>query len=126
MCVVIFIDTFSFSIYDGRSSVSIAFPCLVKHYPHWHIFIMLELRENGRNIVGFYILCPFAALLHVVGSCCAKFELIKLLVTCKRTQQLPTMLHPFARGLMTTEIQCCNSQFLIFSDSLKIIRPFYS
>ena len=87
---------------------------------------MLELRENGRNIIGFYILCPFAALLHVVGSCCAKFELIKLLVTCKRTQQLPTMLHPFAQGLMTTEIQSSNSQFLIFSDSLKIIRPFYS
>ena len=83
---------------------------------------MLELRENGLNIVGSYMLSPFAALLHVVGSCCAKFELIKLLVTCKRT----TMLHPFARGLMTTEIQSSNSQFLIFSDSFKIIRPFYN
>ena len=32
-------------------------------------------------------------LLRVVGSCCAKFETaVKLLASCERTQQLPTML----------------------------------
>ena len=40
-------------------------------------------------------LSPFVRcmLLRVVGSCCAKFETaVKLLASCKRTQQLPTML----------------------------------
>jgi len=41
------------------------------------------------------MLSPFVRcmLLRVVGSCCAKFETaVKLLASCKRTQQLPTML----------------------------------
>ena len=53
------------------------------------------------NIFGCYIsymlsrLSPFVRcmLLRVVGSCCAKFETaVKLLASCKRTQQLSTML----------------------------------
>ena len=52
---------------------------------------------------------PRCMLLRVVGSCCAKFESSQIFsyYTCKRTQQLPTILgvvgqqklRPFARGL---------------------------
>ena len=88
-----------------------------------------QLHENRRNIVGPQLPTLLDAtccvllhtLLYVVGiSCCAKFKLVK------RTEQLPSKLHPLARGLMTTEIQSSNSHFLVFSDSSKIIRPFYS
>ena len=36
-----------------------------------------RLRANGRNIVGCYILRPFAHLLHAVGCCCTKFETLR-------------------------------------------------
>ena len=58
---------------------------------------------NGRNIAGCYMVRPFA---HPVSCCCMllgvaaeSLKPVKLLATCKRTQQLPTMLRPFARGL---------------------------
>ena len=60
-------------------------------------------RANGRNIFGCYMLCPFA---HPVACCCELVGVVaqslkpaKLLATCKRTQQLPTMLRPFAKCL---------------------------
>ena len=63
-------------------------------------------RANGRNIAGYFLLRPFAALLHVVGSSLAQsLKMVKLLAKRKRRQQLPTflgqqsweLLHPFAR-----------------------------
>ena len=50
---------------------------------------------NGRNVVGCYILRPFA---HPVACCCAllgevaqSLKPVKLLAACKRTQQLPIL-----------------------------------
>ena len=58
---------------------------------------------NGRNIAGCYMVRPFA---HPVSCCCMllgvaaeSLKPVKLLATCKWTQQLPTMLCAFARGL---------------------------
>ena len=50
------------------------------------------------NIVKCYMLCP----LHVVVQ---SLKLVKLLATCKRTEQLPTMLHLFAPGVTQTHQQ---------------------
>ena len=50
------------------------------------------------NIVKCYMLC----LLHVVVQ---SLKLVKLLATCKQTEQLPTMLRPFAPGVTQTHQQ---------------------
>ena len=71
--------------------------------------------ENGRNIVGCYMLHPFA---HPVACCCVLLGVVaqslkpfKLLSTWKWTQQLPTMLgvvgqpccvRVFVRGFIQT------------------------
>ena len=54
------------------------------------------------NIVGCYMLRPFA---HPVACCCVLLRVVaqslkpvKLLSTCKGTQQLPTMLRPFTQA----------------------------
>ena len=73
----------------------------------------LEAPANGlRNIVGCYMLCPFA---HPVACCCVLLGVVaqslipvKRLAKCNRTQQFPTMLgyqcwellRPFARSLI--------------------------
>ena len=66
---------------------------------------------KGCNIVECYMLRPFA---HPVACCCALLGVVaqylkpvKLLATCKRTQQLPTMLCPFARGLSRKSGENC-------------------
>ena len=40
----------------------------------WTLEWFIRLRANGCNVVGCYMLHPFATLLHVVACCCAKFE----------------------------------------------------
>ena len=78
----------------------------------------LNPHENGLNIVGqqlptvLDVTCcvRLHTLLHDVvclGVVAQSLKPIKLLATCKRTQQLPTMLRPFARGFMV-------SSFLVF------------
>ena len=67
----------------------------------------LRPRANGRNIAGCYImLCsfahPVACRCELLGVVAQNLKPVKLLATCKRTQQLPEMLRPFARSL--TEI----------------------
>ena len=44
---------------------------------------------------------PCCMLLDVVAQ---RLKPVKLLATHKRTQQLPTVLHPFAHGLKLTEL----------------------
>ena len=67
------------------------------------------------NFVGCYVLRPFA---HPVAFCCMllgvvaqSLKPIKLLATCKRTQQLPTMLRPFARGFMVNSYSVFQASF---------------
>ena len=71
------------------------------------ISVLKPPRANGRNIVGQQfptlsdVTCcvrQLHTLLHVVGVVAQSLEPVKLLATCKRTEQLPTMLGPFARG----------------------------
>ena len=50
------------------------------------------------SIVKCYMLC----LLHVVVQ---SLKVVKLLATCKQTEQLPTMLHLFAPGVTQTHRQ---------------------
>ena len=66
----------------------------------------IKPRANGHNIVGCYMLPPFA---HPVTCCCVllgvvpqSLKPVKLLAACKLAQQLPTptMLRPFAGGFM--------------------------
>ena len=61
----------------------------------------LKLRANGRKVVGYYILRPFA---HSVACFCVSLAVVaqtlkpvKLLATCKRTHQLPTILIVFGQ-----------------------------
>ena len=52
--------------------------------------VLTEQRANGRDIVGCYMLRPFA---HPVACCWAiSWKPVKLSATCKGTQQLPTLL----------------------------------
>ena len=59
------------------------------------------LRANQRNIVGCYNYVAFACTpcCMLLGVVAQSLEPVKLLATCKWTQQLPTMLRPFARDL---------------------------
>ena len=69
----------------------------------------MMLRATDATLLNVTCCVRLHTLLRVVGSCCAKFESSQIFsyYTCKRTQQLPTMLRvagqqklrPFARGL---------------------------
>ena len=87
---------------------------LTKLITKWSVVPCANL---GRNIVGkqpptlLYVTCcvRLHTLLHVVACCCLLLGVVvqslnpvKLLATCKQTQQVPTMLGvvgPFARSL---------------------------
>ena len=69
----------------------------------------LKPSANRSNIIGHQLpkhcwILRVASVYHV-ACCCVllgvvaqSLKPVKLLATCKRTQQLPTMLYPFARG----------------------------
>ena len=80
---------------------------------------MLKTRANGRNIVGCFMLRPFV---HPVAStcCCANFETFYFLSTCKRTQQLPTLLgwtkilRLFAQGFLVSLVHVIETVHAVF------------
>ena len=53
----------------------------------------VQLTLRGAKVsTASYMLRPFVHPVACFGVCCAKFASGQLLATCKRTQQLPTML----------------------------------
>ena len=63
--------------FEAGNSLNLAVTAVVGQ--HLRVTVHCYPRANGRNIVGCYMLRPFAnpvvMLLHVVGSCRAKFEI---------------------------------------------------
>ena len=74
-----------------------------------NVLTCIKPRANGRSIVGCYIsYVRLYTMLHVVGSCCAKFETGQTFssvqmdpITPKFGNCWPTILRPFARGFIS-------------------------
>ena len=72
----------------------------------------LKPSANGNDIVGCYILCPFA---HPVACCCAKFETGQTFSYVQMDTTTPNivgqkcweLLHPFAPSLSVSRLICC-------------------